>query len=481
LVVLAVAWLVLGHPTRADVLIAVPPEETESWVNRLRLWLGRHIEVYWAYPWILLAPYVLWFGAKVPVERQGLAWRVAAHALVGAGFITGSQALTRRIEVRHPRMVLVRLETLVRIAPADGSTNAPNVAPTNRLYVRSMEWTERSDSPRSMEILSPGATRLQLGMQGAPAPLDGGESVIVDQEVEELIAGVPSSDIPFARPNPGAAAAGSPGDVPGYRFMVRDHFARPQAMMVALHGFVYLALVGLGQSVQFRRRLNERERQAEKLEARLTESRLHALQAQLRPHFLFNALNGVAALVRSDPRVAEEMVANLSDMLRFTLANDGRQEISLREELSFVERYLALQQMRFGDRLTVELQVDPATLDCLIPSLLVHPLVENAVLHGIEPFSGPGLIRVETRPTRGRLEIIVEDNGCGLEAARPTTRSSGTGIGLRSVRERLAALYGAEQEVGLQARPEGGTVAVVAVPIRKVPGQKPDNHPEVSS
>jgi LytS/YehU family sensor histidine kinase len=188
-------------------------------------------------------------------------------------------------------------------------------------------------------------------------------------------------------------------------------------------------------------------------------------------------LNGVTALVRRDPKVAEEMLANISEMLRFTLANDGRQEIPLCEELDFVDRYLELQVMRFGNRLAVERDIDPAAFDCLVPSLLVQPLVENAIRHGIEPLSGAGVIRIIVRREADRLEVEVEDNGCGLPGTQGVA-GSGRGIGLRSVRERLAALYGSAQSFELSARPQGGTLAALTIPIRNVGGQAGGSHVE---
>ena len=170
---------------------------------------------------------------------------------------------------------------------------------------------------------------------------------------------------------------------------------RPRRTSAALDGFAYIALIGLAHAGVFYRRYREREQQAAVLESRLNQARLRALQAQLQPHFLFNTLNGIATLVRRDPATAEEMLLSLSDLLRIALSSSHRQEIPLREELDFLDRYLAIQRMRFGDRLRVTEEIETSAMDCLVPALLLQPLVENAIRHGLEPSGKLGELRIE--------------------------------------------------------------------------------------
>src|SRR6185436_4469304 len=162
----------------------------------------------------------------------------------------------------------------------------------------------------------------------------------------------------------------------------------------AMDAFAYVALLGLAHTGVFYRRYREREQQASLLESRLNQAELRALQAQLQPHFLFNTLNGIATLVRRDAAKAEEMLLSLSDLLRISLSSSRQHEIPLREELDFLGRYLAIQRMRFGDRLRVTEEIEPSAMDCLVPALLLQPLVENAIRHGLEPSGKHGELRI---------------------------------------------------------------------------------------
>ena len=159
----------------------------------------------------------------------------------------------------------------------------------------------------------------------------------------------------------------------------------------------YGAIVGLAHSVHFYRRFREREHRALLLESNLANARLNALRAQLQPHFLFNSLDAIAALLRRDPRLAEKTLVSLSELLRLALNFSEKPEITLREEVEFVRRYLEIQQTRFGGKLRFEEDIEPAALDCLVPTLVVQPLVENAIRHGIEPAESVGLVRLAAR------------------------------------------------------------------------------------
>jgi two-component system LytT family sensor kinase len=211
---------------------------------------------------------------------------------------------------------------------------------------------------------------------------------------------------------------------------------------------------------------------------------------------LFNSLNAIATLLRRDPRLAEATLMSLSDLLRLALSQADRQEIPLREELNFVRRYLEIQQTRFGDKLRVEQEIDPTTLDCLVPTLLLQPLVENAIRHGIEPAESAGVLHLTAHRNNGKLVLTVEDNGVGLATVpidlrgskaldisattapsqtllpipSPATvvRSNGNGIGLTNLRARLETLYGTSQNFELNSRSGGGVIVRVEIPWRPV-------------
>jgi sensor histidine kinase YesM len=235
----------------------------------------------------------------------------------------------------------------------------------------------------------------------------------------------------------------------------------------------YGAVAGLAHAVQFYRRYRERERRALALETTLAQARLRALQAQLQPHFLFNTLNAIATLLRRDPRAAEATLTALSDLLRAALRQPEQPEATVREELHFVERYVEIMQTRFGERLRFEQAIAPETLDCLVPTLLLQPLVENAIRHGIEPAEHGGLVRVTAQRQGESLVLTIEDDGVGLASSHSSMPSlleqgaaarPGNGIGLANLRARLEALYGARQSLVLAARPGGGTVVRVELP-----------------
>lgn len=237
----------------------------------------------------------------------------------------------------------------------------------------------------------------------------------------------------------------------------------------------YGAVTGLAHSVNFHRRLRERERRALVLESSLATARLNTLKAQLQPHFLFNSLNAIIALLRRDPKLAESTLVTLSELLRLALSQSERHEGSLHEELEFVRRYLEIQQTRFGDKLRVEQDIEPQALDCLVPTLVLQPLVENAIRHGIEPAENAGMVRVSASRHHEMLVLTVEDDGVGFasgsggsggpaSATEAVPAQTGTGIGLANLRERLRALYGARQKLELKPRPTGGVIVRVEIP-----------------
>jgi two-component system, LytTR family, sensor kinase len=217
--------------------------------------------------------------------------------------------------------------------------------------------------------------------------------------------------------------------------------------------YVTLQLIHRGREERWRAREVERS---------LREARLHALALELQPHFLFNTLNGIAALVRSDPRTAERMVVTLSDLLRLTLASGKAGPLTLREELRQLELYLGLQQMRHGSRLTVRTDVPHDLEPARVPPMLLQPLVENALSHGIGGRPGLGTIGVRAWREGDRLWLAVEDDGVGIPAEGPTRE----GIGLSNTRARLAALYPDEHEFRIERRPEGGTRVLIGMPYQ---------------
>jgi two-component sensor histidine kinase len=225
---------------------------------------------------------------------------------------------------------------------------------------------------------------------------------------------------------------------------------------------IYGAIIGVSYAVGYYGRFREREVRASQLEGQLAQAELQALRMQLQPHFLFNTLNGIAGLVRDQKnRAAVDMLAGLSDLLRYTLENAGRQEVPLREELEFLELYLRIQQMRFSDRLHVEMRVAPDALEAMVPNLILQPLLENAIRHGVAPRASAGTVGVSAERSDGFLEIKVYDDGLGLRHSA----DAGEGIGLSNTRARLKQLYGARHTFTVENREPRGVEARLLIPF----------------
>jgi hypothetical protein len=228
---------------------------------------------------------------------------------------------------------------------------------------------------------------------------------------------------------------------------------------------VYGMILGVGYAFSYYRRYRERELHASQLESQLAQAQLQALKMQLHPHFLFNTLNGIAGLVRDRKnKAAVNMIAGLSDLLRHTLENAGKQEVPLREELEFLELYLDIQQMRFPDRLNVQMRIAPEALDARVPNLVLQPLVENAIRHGIALRASSGTVGVSARRDDELLEMKVYDDGPGLR--REWRIEDSEGIGLSNTRARLQQLYGERFRFDVHNREEGGVEATIMIPLR---------------
>jgi len=205
----------------------------------------------------------------------------------------------------------------------------------------------------------------------------------------------------------------------------------------------------------------EQELAAAQLETQLVQAQLQALQMQLQPHFLFNTLHAISTLMHRDVDAAEKMLARLSDLLRLTLENGSTQTVMLKDELEFLKKYLEIEEIRFADRLTIRTAIAPDALDALVPNLILQPIVENAIRHGIAPRAQPGRVEITARRVDGKLRLEVQDDGPGL---RPGNGREG--LGLKNTRERLARLYQGAHRLELESPPEGGVRVTLEIPFR---------------
>jgi two-component system, LytTR family, sensor kinase len=230
-------------------------------------------------------------------------------------------------------------------------------------------------------------------------------------------------------------------------------------IVAAAHGFAYY------------RSSKERELRASQLEARLAEARLQVLRMQLHPHFLFNTLHTISELVHEDPETADRMITGLSDLLREVLEagqHEAVQEVPLRRELDILDRYIEIQQARFGDRLRLEITVEPGLHRALVPHLLLQPLVENAIRHGLSTRADAGRIRIGVRGEAGTLALRIQDDGGGLDGIDSHHQER---VGLGNTRARLSALYGDAHRVDIQNASGGGVIVTVIMPLKFTPGE----------
>ena len=236
----------------------------------------------------------------------------------------------------------------------------------------------------------------------------------------------------------------------------------------------YAMIAFFGHMMLSYRDLRERELRSAQLEGKLAKAQLSMLKMQLQPHFLFNTLNAVSALTRDHPEAAEDMLVRLSDLLRRTLDNDAEQEVPLRAELEFLGQYLEIEQVRFADRLKVDLNPDPDTLDALVPNMFLQPLVENALRHGIGRKAQGGRLEMRSWREASDLLVSVQDSGPGFPSYSRTPMEEG--IGLSNTRSRLQHLHPGKHQIKFTNAPGGGAVVTLRIPFRTVvPTQIPSD------
>jgi len=406
------------------------------------------------YPWVLFGPYVALLAGCFPLERGRLRLSLPLNLGACGIFAVTCHLVNTRTSLKATNIMFVQ-------------SQATGAHKTNVVQIEMFQGGGRgsiSDHIQKNFAFSGATNAGHSNLIGIT-----GQHDFTDPHLTNLLAQLPPAMRPGLKPPPPAVAL----------------------LPTFLDLLAYGAIIGLMHSVHFYRRFRERERSALVLESNLANARLSALRAQLHPHFLFNSLNAIAALLRRDPRLAEATLMSLSDLLRLALSQAEKQEVPLREELNFVNRYLEIQQTRFGDKLRVEQDVPPQTLDCRVPTLLLQPLVENAIRHGIEPTENGGLLRITAHRCNGKLLMTVEDDGVGiankaidvdstnaslaaestpLPVARngiPITKvvpNNGTGIGLANLRARLETLYGRNQALELVSRPHRGVIVRIEIP-----------------
>ncbi len=350
-------------------------------------------------PWVIWSPLVLWLAQKYPLEAGVWRFSLLVHALVCLLVVLGSETLANFIDPRP-------------------------FPPGDRLGFRA-------------DVGGP----LRMDRSANELPFDVGDVLWGWPEENE--------SLPNWRPRWGDAV---PPQFGRRGPLGRANFNVP----------VYCFVVSISHALRYFQRSRERERRAIELEASLAQAKLRALRMQLQPHFLFNTLNAISTLVHRSPVAADEMIGNLSELLRLAMDDSDQQEITLSRELDFLDRYLEIQLVRFGDRLRVEKAIEPNLGSALVPPMILQPLVENAMRHGIEPHPTEGIVRIAAARQGDRLILSISDSGGGQRPAMPLP--SRGGIGLANTRGRLEAMYGAQGRFHLDTGPLGGLAVTLEIP-----------------
>ena len=402
-------WLVLALAFATLLVIAGGLPWTDAFAISALNWL----------PWAMLAPLVFWLSLRHPL-LPGQLWRHGPiHLAACAVCVVLTLEATRLAAPPGPR--------LTNIASPDFALPPRPDRPPYR--------------PRPMD--------------GVPPRRDstGSDEATATDRPRERQSGLPS----VASDQTGFGDGEHPGPKPPpfSSILLRTNFSIAVYLIVATaaHAFIFF------------RRSQERSRQALQLAAGLNEAKLDVLRLQLQPHFLFNTLNAIATLVHRDAHAADKLIGHLADLLRLSLLTSDH-VVPLTRELDLLDRYLAIEQARLGDRLRVIRTIDPAVTGALVPTFVLQPLVENAIRHGVEPRCVPGTISLSADRVGSSLRLVVADDGVGLVADKPTSRR---GIGLANTEARIRALHGAAAKLEFSSPPAGGVQVVITLPFQVTP------------
>ncbi len=424
-------WIALSVAIAAMLVVGGP----YAWGDALR-WSS----VNWL-PWALLTPGIFWLSHRFPVMRGQFARSAVIHiaACLACTFAVSSIAQRVPLVVSKPGVVYTidnqRIEILSKEAvstlphPSPGQPSAPLLTPPTS---GTLPFTAMSG-----QIVAPG---VGFGVDTGTTRLTAMNSVRIDRPLFTHAHGLPE---------------------PTWRMRLV-----PLAVRANVGFLIYVIVAAAAHAMTFYRHAKERERQALALVASRNQAKLDALRLQLQPHFLFNALNAIATLVHRDARAADRLIGDLSDLLRASLQTT-QHEVTLADELALLEHYLAIEQARLGDRLRIVRDIQHETLAACVPPLVLQPLAENAIRHGLEPRVAPGTLTIEARRDGDRLRLSVTDDGVGLNTA--SARTSRRGIGLENTRERLRTLHGEAARLDFSSPPEGGVRAEVVLPFRLTP------------
>lgn len=392
-------------------------------------------------PWIIFAPLVFWLSWVFPFEKGKLLRSIPIHVVTCAA------------------IALAMLTISTYFAPWQRGGNRGQFREMRPAAVP-REWREMPPLRAAGEEET--VERPPRGQRPPPAPQ--GES----REARPKGPGPgPGPSYMYRGPGPGGPGGGPPPEEPSFFF---QRFWPPFssiALRANVSAAVYLIVACFAHAFAYYRRLKERESEAAELTAGLSRAKLDALRLQLQPHFLFNTLNAISTLVHRDPNAADELIGDLSELLRLSLQT-SQHEVPLSRELELLDRYLAIEQTRLGNRLQVVREIDPQALSALVPTFVLQPLAENAIRHGLEPRRAPGTLTLRADVVGGNLRLVVADDGVGLHAATGQ-RAERRGIGISNTEARLRTLHGEAAYLDITEPESGGVQVQLVLPLRTTP------------
>lgn len=389
-------------------------------------------------PWIVFAPLVFWLSWIFPFEKGRLLRSIPIHLVTCAA------------------IAFAMLTISTYFAPWQRGGNRPQLFREMRPASVPREWRELP--PLRAEGEGQKVERMPRGPR--PPPPQGGEGD-----------GKRKSPWPaYAYRGPGGPGGPPPGEDSFFFTRFWPPFSSI-ALRANVSAAVYLIVACFAHAFAYYRRLKERESEAAELTAGLSRAKLDALRLQLQPHFLFNTLNAISTLVHRDPNAADELIGDLSELLRLSLQT-SQHEVPLSRELELLDRYLAIEQTRLGNRLQIVREIDPQALPALVPTFVLQPLAENAIRHGLEPRRAPGTLTLRADVVGGNLRLVVADDGVGLHAASGQ-RSERRGIGISNTEARLRTLHGEAAYLDIAEPETGGVQVQLVLPMRTTPPKEP--------
>ena len=400
-------------------------------------------------PWMVLGPVVFWLGRRFPFER-GRLWRAIPVHVVACAACCFVLLWTSAYFAPWPRGG--------RLPPGDARPpwerrEPPAVADGTTLE---RSFRDRRERPR-LERLEEGSSSVAADTDVSSPPTPRSDRKVVERMSKDGRSGFRG------------IASGPGGMRPGFMGLVWPHYSAV-VLRVNVGAAVYLIIASVAHAFSYYRRAQQRETEAIALTAGLARAKLDALRLQLQPHFLFNTLNAISTLVHRDPAAADELIGDLSELLRLSLQTADH-EVPLARELELLDCYLAIEQIRLGDRLRIVREIDPHARAALVPTFVLQPLAENAIRHGIEPRLAPGTLTIRAEMADGHLRLVVSDDGVGLKS---TGAASGRrGIGIANTEQRLHALHGDAARLELTAPEAGGVRVEIVLPVRTTPSPLP--------